>query len=79
MFDFEYQNIIDYWTKEYGIYMSMSDRKYLIDVYEKALSVYHKDIDFDKIVQNMCMKMYLDEKYGGLGVWKRIFLKHNFN
>lgn len=79
MFDFEYQNIIDYWSKEYGIYVSMKHRKYLIDVYEKALKTYHKDIEFDTMVQSMCMKMYLDDKYGGLDVWKRIFLKHNFN
>jgi len=76
MFDFEYQNIIDYWTKEYGIYMSMDDRNYLITTYEKALEKFDKDIDFDKIVQNMCLKKYLDDKYGGLGVWKRIFKGH---
>ena len=79
MFDFEYQHIIDYWTKQYNIYMSMSDRKYLINTYEKVMKMYDKDIDFDKMCANMCLKMYLDDKYGGLGVWQRLFLKHNFN
>ena len=79
MYDFEYQHIIDYWTKEYGIYMSMKDRNYLIQTYEDALRLYNSDLDFDKICQNMCLKMYLDGKYERLGVWQKLFLRHNFN
>jgi hypothetical protein len=81
MFDFEYHNIIDYWAKEFRLYMSMDERNELIEIYEQALVRYNTDLDFDDLCKSICIRKYLLTKYGklGYGVWGRLFSKSSMN
>jgi tetratricopeptide (TPR) repeat protein len=79
MYDFEYHNIIDFWTGEFNLYMSMKERKEVIELYEQALIRYNPDIDFNKLCQNLCLKKYLDKKYGSLRVFERVFTYAGMN
>lgn len=81
MYDFEYHNIIDYWTKEFGLYMSMGERKELISIYEQAILRYNPDIEFDNMCKALCTKKYLFNTYGKLGylVWNAVFTKAGMN
>jgi hypothetical protein len=81
MYEFEYHNIIDFWTKEFGIYMSMDERTELITLYEQALIRYNQDLEFDTLCKSLCTKRYLLNKYDKLGfyVWNAIFTKAGMN
>ena len=79
MYDFEYHNIIDYWSEEYKIFMSMEERAKLIELYEQALIRFNDDLDFNKLCMNLCMKKYLMEKYGALNIWEKIFTRAGMN
>ena len=70
MLEFEYQNIISHWSKEYGISFSELQRKILIDLYEKALvSEHFKNVDFDIFTQNVFKQKFYNDKYPGLDVF----------
>jgi len=79
MYDFEYHNIIDFWTEEFDLFMSMDERNKVIQMYEQALVRFSPDLDFNKLCEHLCLKKYLDKKYGGLQIFERVFTRPGMN
>lgn len=77
MNNYEYHNIIDYWTSQYGLYISMDERNEIIRLFETELIKYNPDLDFDVLCSKLCARKYLNEKYAGLDIWDRIYLRYN--
>ena len=74
MLDFEYQNIIDYYTKEYHVYLSATRRDSLIglhkDLEENAIDGL---IDFNLLCENLIIEEYLMVKWPTLDLYNTMF------
>lgn len=74
MLDFEYQNIIDYFTEQYSVYYSMEQRKSLIQLHKslETLSVSHL-VDFGILCEQLTIENYLLKKYPGFDLYNTFF------
>lgn len=74
MLDFEYQNIIDYYTKEYHVYLSEGRRNSLI-VLHKDLEENAVDglIDFNLLCEHLIIEERLMERWPTLNLYNVMF------
>ena len=78
MYDFEYNNIMDYWSKEFHIHISTENRNSIIRLYEMGLK--HKPkLDFNFLCHHMMLQVYLTTKYPELELFDSVFSKWAMN
>lgn len=80
MSTFEYDDIIDYWTTEYGIEFNEWQRGALIRMYQKSQTIdVFKDLGFDAFTKNVVRQKFYDAKYPKLDIFGRAYSKINQN
>lgn len=74
MYDFEYNNIIDYWSKEFHIHVPEKSRGDIIKSFELN-DDYFKDIDldFNLFCEHLMLKEYCSSKYPYLNLYDYAF------
>jgi hypothetical protein len=72
MYDFEYNNIMDFWSKEYHIHIDTEDRTKLIKLYEMELDN-RPELDFSNLCQHLVLQVYCMTKYPKLNLFEAAF------
>mgnify|MGYP000956116721 CR=1 FL=1 len=78
MYDFEYNNIMDYWSNEFHVHIPTDDRKHIIRLYETALDE-RPYLEFNHLCKHMILHVYLVTKYPTLNIFDTIFSKVGMN
>jgi len=72
-YDFEYNNIIDYWADKYGIKITDKLKTYIIDFYKEVSSIRNIPIDFDVVCKNIVLDIHYNKKYPGLELRRHVY------
>lgn len=76
MYDFEYNNIIDHWSKEFNIHVGDTDRTKIINLYEIEESKATEadiDLDFDMVCHQVLLRSYCMDKYPQLNLFDTVY------
>lgn len=74
MLDFEYQNIIDYFSKEYHVYFSEKKRQSLIELHKDLEENVKSDlVDFNSLCEQIMIEEYLNDKWPTLDLYNSMF------
>ncbi len=79
-YDFEYNNIIDHWSKQFNVFVKTEDRYSIIQMYE-ANSQLQPDtpVDFSHVCYHVIVHNYCTMKYPKMKLYENIFSKHALN
>ena len=74
MLEYEYNNIIDYWSKQFKLYVRTKDRKSIVKLYEDHQTQFDdRSLDFSDICQHVLMQSYCENKYPGMHLYENTF------
>ena len=74
MLEFEYNNIINRWSDEYGIKFTDKQRTFLITIYKSATTDDRfSGLEFDTFAHNIFRQKYYSKKYPGLDIFARAY------
>lgn len=79
-YDFEYNNIIDYWSEQFNVFVRTEDRQSIINMYETN-SKKSKDVsvDFNHVCYHVIVHNYCTMKYPKMNLYDNVFSKHALN
>lgn len=79
-YDFEYNNIIDYWSKQFNVFVKTEDRESIIKMYEvNSQLTENSEVDFSHVCYHVIMHNYCVMKYPTLNLYESVFSKHALN
>lgn len=79
MYDFEYQNILDFWANEFDIQLSTRNRTGIIKLYESAQESKIIDADFNSVCKHVVLNVYCEAKYPHMNLFESVFSIHGMN
>jgi hypothetical protein len=74
MLEYEYNNIIDYWSEYFKIRLGKHDKKAIVKLYENYETQFNqRSLDFNAVCQQVLLESFCELKYPGMNLYVNTF------
>jgi len=74
MYEFEYNNVIDYWSDKFRLTVTESDRSAIVKLYESNEQKFEKmEMDFNIMCKQVLLHSYLQIKYPNMDLFESAY------